>query len=312
MSIKLFIKSYNKISNIGKILIFVILFLIILSAMNRFTPTTLNMEGYETRTELIFKENDTIYDNFYASIYDQLVYNEIRDDYQVGMIMNKTSPSSESRILDIGSGTGQIVNKLNNMGYVNALGVDKSSAMIKKARDNFPTCDFMKGDVMHSSLFQYSSFTHIICLYFTFYYIKNKYTFLKNCYDWLMSGGHLVIHIVEPEMFDPIIPPGNPLLLVSPQRYAKERITTSKVVFNDFSYQSDFKLDGGTNNARFIEKFTDKNTNKKFRRNEHTLYFESIDTILQIAQEIGFIVSSKIDLVSVSYEYQFLYVFQKP
>jgi hypothetical protein len=32
-------------------------------------------------------------------------------------------------------------------------------------------------------------------------------------------------------MFDTMIPPANPLLLLTPQRYAENRITTSKVTF---------------------------------------------------------------------------------
>ena len=43
--------------------------------------------------------------------------------------------------------------------------------------------------------------------------------------DWLMPGGYLIVHLVDRESFDPILPPGNPLYVVSPQKYAKERIT---------------------------------------------------------------------------------------
>ena len=66
----------------------------------------------------------------------------------------------------------------------------------------------------------------------------------------------------------------------------------------------------------FVEKFTNRDKDKKnettFLRNEHTLYIENIETIIQIAQEVGFIVSSKMDMTSVQYEYNYLYVFQKP
>ena len=55
-----------------------------------------------------------------------------------------------------------------------------------------------------------------------------------------MPGGYLIVHLVDRESFDPILPPGNPLYVVSPQKYAKERITKTKVHFNDFIY-SDMK-----------------------------------------------------------------------
>ena len=40
---------------------------------------------------------------------------------------------------------------------------------------------------------------------------NNKQTFFNNCMDWLMPGGYLIIHLVDREKFDPILPPGNPL-----------------------------------------------------------------------------------------------------
>lgn len=301
-------KYYKKLTNVGKIMIWITLFLIAISLFGKNAK-----EGYENEKKImLFKENNDIYDDFYANIYDELVYNELKDDFQIGEIINKTNPTNKSVILDIGSGTGHNVDKLKKLGFNNTIGVDKSLSMVNKAKDNYPSCNFIKGDIINPSLFQYNSFTHILCLYFTIYYIPNKYQFFENCFIWLMSGGHLVVHLVEPKQFDPILPPSNPLFLLSPQRYAPKRITNSKVVFNDFTYQSDFKLDEENNTALFIEKFENKKNNTKFRRNEHKFYMESIDTILQIAQEIGFIVVSKIDMISVSYEYQYIYVFQKP
>jgi hypothetical protein len=73
--------------------------------------------------------------------------------------------------------------------------------------------------------------------------------------DWLMPGGYLIVHLVDRETFDPILPPGNPLYVVSPQKYAKERITQTKITFNDFIYTSNFSLDKPNNMAMFDEKF---------------------------------------------------------
>ena len=134
--------------------------------------------------------------------------------------------------------------------------------------------------------------------------------FFKNCFDWLMPGGYLILHLVNRDDFDPILPPGNPLMLVSPQRYAKQRITTTKVRFNDFSYSADFQLDKNKNIAKFIEKI--KNDNGKVRKNEHTLYMDSQKAILVMAQEAGFILEGQIDLIKVQYEYQYLYILIKP
>ena len=43
-------------------------------------------------------------------------------------------------------------------------------------------------------------------------------------YDWLKLGGKLVIHLVNKELFDPILQAADPLLLVSPQKDIAEII----------------------------------------------------------------------------------------
>ena len=123
-----------------------------------------------------------------------------------------------------------------------------------------------------------------------------------------MPGGYLIVHLVDKYKFDPILPPGNPLYIVSPQKYAKERITKTKITFNDFVYDSNFKLEN--DNATFDEKF--KFNDGKVRKQEQRLYMEDLSTIVNMAQEAGFIIQAKIDMVKCAYEHQYLYVFVKP
>ena len=61
-------------------------------------------------------------------------------------------------------------------------------------------------------------------------------------------------------------------------------------------YQSNFDLDARNNIALFKEKFKDKETGK-IRKNEHILYMESEPEIVAMAQNAGFIVQAKIDLI---------------
>jgi hypothetical protein len=76
-------------------------------------------------------------------------------------------------------------------------------------------------------------------------------------------------------------------------------------------YVSNFSLNDRSNVATFEEKFKNKETGK-VRKNEHTLYMEPDQEILTMAQNNGFVVQGKIDLISVAYEYQYLYVLIKP
>jgi SAM-dependent methyltransferase len=258
----------------------------------------------------LFKTGPQVYDDFYSDIYDYLVFNNLKDEYEVGEIINKTGPSSKSKILDIGSGTGHHVASLGAKG-LDIIGIDISPSMVKKAKENFPDYRFEIGDALNSNQFEPESFTHILCMYFTIYYIEDKKTFFDNCFKWLMRDGYLIIHLVNRDLFDPILPPGNPLLYVSPQRYAKKRITSTKVKFTDFSYSADFQLDEKNDVAKFIEKFKN-DSDGKVRKNEHIMYMPSVNDILDEAQASGFIIESQIDLLQCQYEYQYLYVLIKP
>lgn len=302
-------KIYNKSSRWGKIFILFLL-LVLIVVIFKGTKSTSKREGFQQNDQFLIKRDGEVYDHFYADIYDYLVFNEIKNEFEIGEIVNKTSPSSKSVILDIGCGTGHHVSRLAQQD-LNVIGIDISPDMIAKAKENYPDYDFRVADAMINGTFQPSTFTHILCLYFTIYYFKDKLMFFNNCYDWLMPGGYLIVHLVNRDHFDPILPPGNPLMIVSPQKYAKSRITTTKVKFDNFSYSSEFKLEKEKDEAKFVEKFKDDVTGK-VRQNEHTLYMESQKDILVLAQEAGFIIQGQIDLIKTQYEYQYLYILIKP
>ena len=225
---KILVKTYNKLSNFGKVLLFVALFLALIVLFKRINRRTdgVNREGYEQNDQFLFKKGAEVYDDFYATIYDYLVFNNMKDDYEITQIVNKTNPTSESVILDVGSGTGHHVAKLADKG-LNVVGLDISPAMVKEAQTKFPerASSFKVGDALNLSEFRNNSFTHVLCMYFTVYYLKDKRVFFNNCMEWLQPGGCLILHLVDRAKFDPILPPGNPLYVVSPQKYAKERIT---------------------------------------------------------------------------------------
>ena len=307
------IKTYNKLSNFGKILLFVAVLLALIVFFKRVNNRAdgINREGYEQNDQFLFKKGTEVYDDFYATIYDYLVFNNMKDDYEVTQIVNKTNPTSESLILDIGSGTGHHVAKLSDKG-LNVVGLDISPAMVKEAQTKFPEAasSFKVGDALNLSEFRNNSFTHIMCMYFTIYYFKDKRLFFNNCMEWLMPGGYLILHVVDRAKFDPILPPGNPLYVVSPQKYAKERITKTKVTFNEFVYNSNFSLDESKDIAVFEEKF--KFNDGKVRKQEQVLYMEDSDEIVSQATDAGFVIQGKIDLIQCAYDYQFLYILVKP
>jgi SAM-dependent methyltransferase len=305
--VKSLTNCYNKLSNFGKVLLFVALLLLVIVFFRTLKPVR---EGLVESNKFLFKEGTAVYDDFYADIYDYLVFNQFKNDYEVGVIINSSTPDSKSVIADIGCGTGHHVKEFSNKN-LNITGVDISPSMIEKARQNNPLIahQLKVGDGLDGHLFKDNSLTHILCLYFTIYYMKDKMRFFNNCMNWLMPGGFLIVHLVDKYKFDPILPPGNPLYIVSPQKYAKERITKTKVTFNEFVYDSNFKLDNN-DVATFDEKF--KFNDGRVRKQEQKLYMDDLPTIVNMAQDAGFLLHAKMDMVKCAYEYQYLYVFIKP
>jgi SAM-dependent methyltransferase len=307
--IKSITNIYCKMSNFGKVLVFIALLLIAIVFFKSIELPKSGIEGFDIQDKFLFKSGDEVYDDFYANIYDYLVFNNIKNSYEIGEIVNKTSADGTSVILDVGCGTGHHVDSLSQKN-LKVLGIDISPSMIQKAKENYPGRDFSVGNALDNTQFNPNIFTHILCLYFTIYYFPDKRKFFDNCMDWLMPGGYLVVHLVDREKFDPILPPGNPLYIVSPQKYAKQRITTTKITFNDFVYNSEFNFDKDANISTFDEKF--KFNNGNVRKQEQKLYMEDTQDILTIAQQCGFILQGKIDLVNCAYENQYLYILVKP
>ena len=83
--------------------------------------------------------------------------------------------------------------------------------------------------------------------------------------------------------------------LISPQKYAPERITQSFIKFNNFDYKSQFKLEDNTENAYFEEVFKYKDGN--IRKNRHKLYMTPQQEILSTAKDIGFSYVNKVNMV---------------
>ena len=330
--IKHFLKTtYNNFYKAPRFqkLFYILTVLFIMSLFAKHKDRAMGMEGFTSQsTEFKLKEGPLLYDDFYANVYDELVFNKMKNDYEIGQMVDITKPSDTSIILDIGCGTGHHASSLAAHGY-KVVGIDLSPSMIKKAQSTYPELEFKVADALDTMAFPGNAFTHITCLYFTIYYMKNKRQFFENCLHWLMPGGFLVLHLVNRDLFDPIIPAGDPFHIVSPQSYAKKRITSSIVKFDQYDYKANFELIPSNNdtddvNAIFHETFKPlaneiganeigaNANNKQIIKNEHKFYMPTQTAILALAKEIGFIMYSQVDMIKCQYTHQFLYVLQKP
>ncbi len=290
----------------------IILFVLLLSLIYVFMCKN-SYEGFiEEKKEFLRHTDSDIYDSFYANVYDKILYNKDKNDFEITHIF--PNPTKNSLVLDIGCGTGHHIKKINDLN-IRAIGIDNSQAMIQKAKKNYPDLNFKLANIMNTMEFPENTFSHILCLYFTIYYIKDKRTFLENCYQWLKPKGILVIHLVNVSKFDPIVPHATSF------NQESKRPTKSEITFNQFTYNSDFQqnksIDQNSVNLKQpnvifkeIFKFNDKN---KTRINEHKLYMSSQQSILATAKELGFILKNYTEMDSIdTYEYNYLYTLQKP
>ena len=210
------------------ILAIILLLLLIYRSLQ---PKT-NSEGFQQKEPFVMKRNEDTMDMFYAELYDSLHDVSRRADSELIHIINTTSPSTnQSVFLDVGSGTGYVVNELAEAGYT-AYGIDKSKAMVEYAQSMYPDIEVLNGDILEPMSFEKGTFTHVLCTYFTIYNFRDKKQFFRNCYHWMQPGGYLILHLVDKDNFERIIPHK---MAVSSRR---KEYTRSKVklnaIFDDF------------------------------------------------------------------------------
>ena len=306
------LKSQNLNVTFLKWLLIIAIIYVIIVLFRHFGEKRGSQEGFTQKETFVLKQQNNIYDEFYSQIYDEIHKPTQRTDFELKSIIDMTEPTTQNSVfLDIGSGTGNIVNELNEAGY-NAYGIDKSQSMIDTAEEKYPDCQYKCGDTLEPITYENSTFTHIICTYFTIYEIEDKRTFFRNCYNWLIPNGYLILHLVEPKKFDTIMPIGKSKLLVNPNRYTSSRITDTIVDFGGFEYKSLYNFNNiNENKVTIKEKFKDKNT-QNIRENEMILFMDNINDILNIAMEEGFSLKSKTDMKEcIDDNNQFIYVLER-
>ena len=272
----------------------------------KFWKPSTRVEGFQQTDRFILKTNSDVYDDFYGEIYDQLMLPKQRVEYESDKLIQTMMPPKETSILlDVGSGTGEFVNYLTDLGY-RAYGVDKSDAMIDAAKSKYDDIEIKKADVIDPMCYDMSLFTHIFCLDYTVYEIENKSRFFYNCHGWLQSGGYFIVHLVDKDRFQPIVPAAASTAATTTTAAAAtttaaaaatQRVLNTEIIFPDFTYKSEYLAATATAteaDADVVkctmchrETFVDKTT-QNVRQNEKTLYMEPIEDTLQKILSAGF------------------------
>ena len=288
-------------------------------------------EGFVQGERFVVRRNLDIYDAFTAQIYDKIYKPKSTNQYIFDMVEKLTQSSkTKSVILDVGSGTGDLLGYIHQKGYINSFGVDQSTGMVEMSLQKYPEIKVKEADLQKSMTYDKQTFTHIFLTGNTVYHFQDKMNLLRNLYYWLIPNGYLILHVVDRERFDPIPPSGKPVLVDSVQSLVEERVTDTIIDFIDFQYKSSYDFNqsksknGGSRISRrtsegcpeeyevlFQETFTDANSHH-VRMNEITLYMEPMDEIIYMAQSVGFLVHGRIDLKEpMGDPYQYVFVLER-
>lgn len=315
------IKSFNKIPILQKIFLILLLLVFTLIVINNFNNNTFYIsEGFEGENILDqnnffeIKRDQEIYDDFYSKHYDAIFLNKTKNNYEIGKITDLEKKNKNTKILDIGCGTGNHVDLLNKKHY-EVIGIDQSKDMIKKAKLKFPKCEFINNNFFNND-FEYNSFTHILCLGRTIYEIKNKQEFFEKCYSLLNYKGYFVINLCNDKNFKPFVSEQkNKNTLFDSSNYGKTPLSMIVKFTKDMEFISNYENYENYKNKKapssiFKEKFENFKTHS-IRKNELNLYIDSLKDIITSIKSSGFTFYKKFSMENLGYDSDYLYVFKK-
>src|SRR3990167_6119998 len=110
------------------------------------------------------------------------------------LIKKEVGLNESHRVLDIGCGTGLVLEKL-DIAPENYLGIDPSIEMIKKAKAKFPKHNFLVSTF--EDLHINEKFDVIISTYGSFAYVNPRQ--FKNVWEFLKDGGKMFLMFYTPE-----------------------------------------------------------------------------------------------------------------
>lgn len=292
---------------------------------------------------------DAIYDTDYAQLYRQIIddpkYKLVRFEAEDFVTRTEIDAyGSKAVLVDIGCGTGAHLEQLREIASaVTLYGLDQSTAMLRaaearmaakeggddtrsapSAERSIPRVQFLEGDLNDPNALYEGMCTHLTCYYFSFYYADSSEIFFQNAHRWLQSKGYLVVHLVDPIMFDPVPEIANPMRGVSLQRYFPKRKNDAKIVLRSARgarydtdanpvtrlYTCQFDHDPATQAATVRETIIDPRA-KRVRYHTTALTMPHHEAVVQSARQNGFLLRHVTHLVEIGDEYEYLCYLQR-
>lgn len=257
-------------------IISVLIFVILLSIINT-RPT---LEHYENKFDP--------YDDLYCKITNIITNDHALIKYdadRISKIINKET-SNKAHILIIECGTG-LHYKYFAENNCDVIGADKSHNMIRYAKINNPTGDFIQSNYSNAKAFKENEFDAIVCFNASIYGTESPKVDFKNICSWLKPGGYLFIPIYNKDKIDP-----------APQPYSQyyksaDGIKHSITYFDDFTHEAWFNSEG--NSITYNEKIImEDGRAKEYRKPVPPLSMDKTK-IMELCNGCGFKIKDILD-----------------
>jgi hypothetical protein len=178
------------------------------------------------------------------------------------------------------------------------------------------------GDVLEPMQFDSRIFSHILVVDQVLYEwtLAEKRQFLQNCSHWIVPGGYIVLHLVDPGKYNTVVP------AIQEKEKEKEKIEKRKtkqtnetkketndsdffdssIEFDTFSYSSSYEFpDEFSSVIVHTETFVDRSS-QHVRANERVLHLSPVGDILKLAEQVGFHLQAKWVMPFDPHQYVFL------
>lgn len=214
----------------------------------------------------------------FADCYDEMMSYVEYDEWAKLLSSKIKKETKGNNLLEIGSGTGEISNRLHNLGYA-IKGIDISLEMIKISNTKYENIEFLNESMLN--LKDKSKYDAVISVFDTINYLKSLDELniaFTNIYNSIKNNGVFIFDVLNRKMIDSMFSEGI---------FADERENMS--IIWKHSYNEDLKLD----EVETI--FYVKERDDLFRRisEKYMKMIFSNNQILEMAKKVGFHFISK-------------------
>jgi len=145
-------------------------------------------------------------DKVYSRLFDLVTNEPAIYRHDIIKIKDVAKVNEKSRVLDAGCGLGRHLEILREIvPGITVEGVDRSKSMIHQSRIRNPGAELLCTSLTVPEIYKPETLTHILCLHETLNHNTPKEisTILNNFHKWLLPGGYLIVHLLDPTKLDP-------------------------------------------------------------------------------------------------------------